>query len=171
MAEIDTCRHLAKYCSGITLDLGHGGSRPLVDNAICIDREPGNEKRAKEGDWPTHIVWDVFSELPFKDGVIDTISSFHVLEDSSETTKVLKEWLRILKPYGHLILGLPDQKLYEVECEKVGALPNQAHRVPMSLDWIKNSLIATGVPFSIVHEIDAPTLTNNYSFEVVIKKL
>lgn len=49
-------------------------------------------------------------KLPFEDNSIDEIISLHVIEhfDWIECKSVLKEWHRVLKPNGLLILETPD---------------------------------------------------------------
>lgn len=47
--------------------------------------------------------------MPFRTGSVDTICAIHLLEHLHEwdAKKALREWLRILKPGGKLILELP----------------------------------------------------------------
>lgn len=48
-------------------------------------------------------------DLPFDDGYADRIAAIHVVEHFYrwEVEQVLKEWLRVLKPGGQLIIELP----------------------------------------------------------------
>jgi len=41
----------------------------------------------------------------FRDGVLDFVYSSHLLEDLVDTEAVLREWIRILRPGGRLILA------------------------------------------------------------------
>ena len=50
--------------------------------------------------------------LPFPDNYADAMIAVHVIEHFYpwEVTALLKEWLRVLKPGGHLILELPSME-------------------------------------------------------------
>jgi len=48
----------------------------------------------------------------FRDGVLDFVYSSHLLEDYPDTEAVLREWLRVLKPLGNLIIFCPDEQVY-----------------------------------------------------------
>lgn len=163
------CRErLAKWCTGNGADLGFGGA-PISPTAICIDRAEGHPERAVVPGPvpPTHFVGDV-RDLPFKDGTLDYVFSSHVLEDFEETADVLKEWARVIKVNGYIVLFLPDQPAYEKDCEKHGIMPNGAHKHrDFSLEFVKNKIPENCV---VVHEL-WPVPGNPYSFDLVIKKL
>lgn len=169
MSETDTCRErLAKFCVGTVLEIGHGGGRPIVDHAICLDRAIDDPRRAACGEHPTHLVGDAFGTLPFKDGVMDTVYSSHVLEDSFDPQDALLEWLRVLKVGGRMVLFLPDQRTYEKCCFAHDQEPNHAHvYCDFGLEFVKARLPA-GV--KIIHEL-FPVPGNPYSFDLVIEKL
>lgn len=46
-------------------------------------------------------------KLPFKDHSFDIITALDVLEHVEDEEKTLKEWTRVLKPDGHLVLTVP----------------------------------------------------------------
>ena len=50
------------------------------------------------------------SSIPYPDNTIDTIRALHIIEhfDFHEGVRVLKEWNRVLKPGGKLIIETPD---------------------------------------------------------------
>lgn len=97
-----------QYLHGRSLDLGCGSKKcwPFmigVDNgavfgAMC----PAVDVRAD------------LSDLPFKDQSCDGVFSSHALEDFelSEVPKLLKEWWRVLKIGGNLVLYLPHADFY-----------------------------------------------------------
>ena len=55
------------------------------------------------------VVADVTGPLPFEDGVADEVHAYHVLEHLYrwQTEEVLKEWTRILRPGGLLVIEVP----------------------------------------------------------------
>jgi SAM-dependent methyltransferase len=164
------CRErLAKFCVGNGADLGFGGA-PITPNAICIDRPEGHPERAVVPPPvpPTHLVGDVRDLYWFKDGVLDFLFSSHCLEDFESTTEVLREWLRVIKPGGHLVLFLPDQQKYVEHCKANGEPANSAHKIPdFSLEYVKKHLPGG---CEVVHEL-FPVPGNAYSFDLVVKKL
>lgn len=66
-------------------------------------------------------------KLPFDDASLDFVYSSHLLEDYLDWTPVLKEWVRVLKPGGYLIILVPDKKLWNEAIEK-GQPPNCSHK-------------------------------------------
>lgn len=63
--------------------------------------------------------------LPFDGGSLDFVYSSHLLEDYLDWMPILKEWVRVLKTGGKLIVLVPDKK--PVECG------NQARSSPQLL--------------------------------------
>lgn len=59
-------------------------------------------------------VWlDITGPLPFDDGEVSVVASFHVFEhlDPSETRQTLRECWRVLRPGGVLRIGVPSLEL------------------------------------------------------------
>lgn len=172
MSETATCRErLAKYCRGTGLDLGFGGD-PIVPTAVCIDRDEGSGARShNDNPTPTHIIGNIWKLQWFQDGTLDYVYSSHALEDATETREVLKEWLRVIRLGGCLVLFLPDQKTYEAHCRQHGNAPNAAHiHADFSLNFVREHLFALGVkPDDIIHEL-FPVPNNAYSFDIVVRK-
>jgi predicted SAM-dependent methyltransferase len=108
-SETGKVRDIVKgFCIGNGLDLGCGGDK-IVPTAIGVDlinpyTSVGNSPIELSGD-ATNLYW-------FKDGVLDYVYSSHLLEDFIDTISVLKEWTRVIKPNGYLILNLPDEQVY-----------------------------------------------------------
>jgi SAM-dependent methyltransferase len=169
-SEIVWCRErLAKYCIGNGLDIGFGGS-PIVPNAICLDREEGHPERAVVP-WaspPTQLVGDARQLFWFQDNVLDFVFSSHCLEDFADTQGVLREWLRVLRPGGNLVMFLPDQAAYVAHCKVDGSIPNAAHKLDwFSLNWVKECL--SGFNGNVIYEL-WPVPGNPYSFDIVWRK-
>lgn len=97
---------------GSVLELGCGAKK-TVPQAIGVDRVP-------RGQWIpgisatksiADIVADVTQPLPFEDGSYDTIIARHILEHVVDIVPVLKEWGRIVKHGGKLIVAVPNEDL------------------------------------------------------------
>lgn len=172
MSETATCRErLAAYCVGNGLDLGFGGD-PIVRSAICIDRAETDSARSHhERPSPTHIVGDIWHLRWFVDGSLDYVYSSHALEDAKDTRAVLKEWLRVIRPGGYLVLFLPDQKTYEAHCRQHGNAPNAAHiHADFSLAFVCAHLLTLGVKQKDIVHSQFPVPNNAYSFDLVVQK-
>lgn len=127
-SETSKCRaRLAPYCAGYGIDAGFGGD-PIVDHAIRIDRprpytDVGSASVQLGGN-ATRLEW-------FRDGTLDFVYSSHLLEDFEDTESVLREWLRVLRPGGRLILFCPDEQEFRIGETHV------LHEVPLvdSYSW------------------------------------
>jgi SAM-dependent methyltransferase len=106
-----------RYLSGAhVLDIGYQGYKgdavPIVPQAIGIDLNyPGYDGRV----------------LPFPDNSQDAIFSSHCLEHIEDYRYALREWHRVLRIGGFMVVTVPHQFLYE----KKASLPsrwNQDHR-------------------------------------------
>jgi len=158
-SETAKCRpRLAKYCVGQGCDLGAGGELPIVPWAITVDLNANACPRVL-GD-ATRLDW-------FADDELDFVYSSHLLEDFVDTEAVLREWLRVLRPGGLLILFGPDEQIYHEHCNKTGQLYNTAHKISnFSLEYVKAVFQKMGGT-KVIHQ--AP-LVNDYSFELAVKK-
>jgi SAM-dependent methyltransferase len=117
------------HCKGNVIDIGSGGD-PVVPWAIQIDlpiEEYAHYHSADNHPQPFACWRGDAGNLPFKDGVVDTVYSSHVLEDSYDWNPWLKEWVRVLKPGGQLIVLIPDHELWQADIRR-GRTPNCQHR-------------------------------------------
>lgn len=97
------------------LDLGCGGNK-TIPTAIGIDRDlagafgkyGGRKTSASEAD----IQGDV-TALEFPDDSQDYAIARHVLEHIVDTMAALREWHRVLKPGGRLVLACPNHDCYD----------------------------------------------------------
>lgn len=84
------------------LDIGYRGGTPdalpLTDTAIGIELD--------------YKGYDGF-HLPFPDESQDSVHASHILEHVQPTTAYLREWFRVLRPWGTLLLFVPHAHLYE----------------------------------------------------------
>ena len=129
---------VARYLSGANiLDIGYRGyfhnAVPIVPQAIGIDLEyPGYDGRT----------------LPFEDNSQDAVFSSHCLEHIDDYKGALREWHRVLRVGGFMVVSVPHQFLYE----KRSALPsrwNQDHK-------------RFYTPASLMAEVESALAPNSY---------
>lgn len=115
------------FAVGDGIDVGYGGFS-LSLRSINIDLP----NKYSHGSDPQHLKGDARNLFWFNNEVLDYVFSSHVLEDfgSEEKGLVLREWWRVIKPSGHLILLLPDEKRYRECCLKAGSGRNSNHKDP-----------------------------------------
>jgi SAM-dependent methyltransferase len=103
------------------------------------------------------------------DGSMDFVHSSHCLEHLQDPTEGLKNWLRVVRPGGHLIVTVPDEDLYEQ-----GAFPstfNRDHKWTFSVykthSWSARSLNVLDLVRALGGEADLvklELLTSTYRF-------
>ena len=164
---------IARYLSGPDiLEVGYrgyvDGNVPIVPQAIGVDvGYPGyNGVR-----------------LPFADGSFDAIYSSHCFEHIADYQTVLRDWYRLLKTGGYLIIVVPHQYLFEKR-ERLPSRTNFDHKrfyTPDSLlAEIRESLPING--YRVRHLADQDTDYNyerppldhaegRFEIEVVLQKI
>lgn len=87
--------------AGVRLNLGCGDK--ILPGYVNVDIAPVREGKSPD-------VLSDLRQLPFADGHADEVLSVHVIEHFYhwEAVEVLKEWVRVLKPGGTLILECPN---------------------------------------------------------------
>jgi SAM-dependent methyltransferase len=86
----------ASYCNGRGLDIGYGGDL-IAPGARGWDIEHGDAQ--------------LLGGL--SDASFDYVYSSHTIEHLRDPAEALRNWWRVLKPGGHLIVYLPHRELYE----------------------------------------------------------
>ena len=160
----------SKYCQGEGLDIGWGGDL-LASNCYVWDIENGDAQ--------------------FLDGIddesFDFVYSSHCLEHMKDVCVAIRNWFRVVKHGGYLIIAVPHRDLYE----KKSSLPsrfNMDHKhmfligdeeKPDTLDIvreIKNSIRGYEIEYvkkcDEGHTIDDPMKHSDgeYQIELVVKK-
>ena len=109
-AERDVVRELIK--PGVIYEMGCGASK-TVDDAVGLDRVPKGEviPNLEGAISVADIQANVDEPLPIPTDSADTIITRHILEHCVDQIKTLKEWIRILKPDGRLIICVPDERI------------------------------------------------------------
>ena len=160
----------SKYCNGVGLDIGFG-SDLITKEAKGYDFEHGDAQYL----------------IGLKDNFYDFVYSSHTIEHLPDPYEGIKNWFRVVKPGGYLIIYLPHRDLYE----KKKTLPsrfNPDHRNFFLLDRDEKPDTVGVIPmiertltdFEIIyakecsegHTITDPELHSNgeFSIEVVIRK-
>ena len=160
-----------KYLNGNGLDIGYGGD-PIIPQVQCWDFEHGDAQ--------------FLSTL--EDEKFDFVYSSHTLEHIPNPVTAIKNWFRVLKRGGYLILYIPHRDLYE----KKRTLPsrfNPTHTkffiidkddppdtigiIPLIQQNLHGFEIIYAKECSEGHTITDPLLHSNgeYSIEAVLKKI
>jgi predicted SAM-dependent methyltransferase len=157
--------YLAPYCKGCGMEVGSGGDA-LVPHAITMDM-PDDKRYANVGKLPIQLKGDCRDLYWFRNGVLDFLSNSHTLEDFPNTIEVMKEWTRVLKIGGYLVLNLPHEMKYREHCEKTGQIWNAQHSIEeMSPEYIKEC--ANAIP-GLTFIYETPILYD-YVFGIVFQK-
>lgn len=171
----ETSKHravLQDFCRGAGIDIGFGGDA-ITEAAVRVDLP---QPYTRVGVAPVQLGGDCRDLYWFNDGVLDFVYSSHVLEDfpESETASILREWVRVLRPGGTLVLLLPDQQRYLAFCRKTGQISpegvvgNPHHAIAhFGLDYVR-SVVATLGNMNLLREFPA---LDEYSFAAVFQKV
>jgi ADP-heptose:LPS heptosyltransferase/predicted SAM-dependent methyltransferase len=113
---------IVPYTRGKVLDVGCGPNKAFP-HFIGVD----NGHHTRFGYTIRPDIWSEADELWFaKSQAYDAVFSSHTLEHLEDYRKVLKEWWRVIKPEGYLVLYLPHKDFYP-NIGKDGANPDHKH--------------------------------------------
>jgi predicted SAM-dependent methyltransferase len=155
---------LAPFCDGYGIDIGFGGDK-IVPTAIGVDLE---YPYACTGIDEVQLGCDARKLHYFNNEVLDYVYSSHTLEDFSNTVKVLKEWFRVIKKGGRLILVLPNEEKYQEYSAKMSEGTNEHHSVNMSFEYLQECVKKTGVKNKLIYHSG---IVKDYNFGVVYTKI
>lgn len=157
-------------CAGNVVDVGSGGT-PVVPHAIQIELPVEEYAYYHSGDarkQPASCYRCHATDLPFKDGTIDTLYSSHLLEDFLDWRPCLQEWTRVLKVGGKLIVLMPDKELWAAELKR-GRIPNCSHRHEGQVGEL--SSYAKEMGWLVLKDELTNLVPGDYSIILVAKKL
>jgi hypothetical protein len=133
-SEVSKYLHLiSPYLEKPCLDLGSGGYA-VTDFAIQVEL-PSDEfnkyTAGRKPDHPIHIHGDIFN-LPFKDGTVGSIVASHLIEDwpRSKWPEFFREWRRVLRPGGYLVVLVPERERWWHCINEFGQCHNFSHSNP-----------------------------------------
>jgi predicted SAM-dependent methyltransferase/ADP-heptose:LPS heptosyltransferase len=145
------------YIKGRGLDLGCGPWK-ILPCAIGIDADPAVRP---------DLIGHVTDLSMFADGSMDYVYSSHCLEHLEDPRQALREWWRVVKPGGHLMLYLPHKDLYP-NIGQFGANPDHKHDfVPDDVTRIMQRVASA---WDLV-ENEVRNERDEYSFLQVYRKL
>ena len=159
------------YCKGHGLDVGFGGDLVTKD-AEGFDFEHGDAQYLKGK----------------KDNTYDFVYSSHTIEHLPDPSEAIRNWFRVVKPGGYLIIYLPHRDLYEKKKTLPSRFnPNHLHFflidkdekpdtlgiIPLIERSINNFQLIYAKECNEGHTIKNPLVHSDgeYSIEVVIKKI
>lgn len=103
-----------EYCVGERgLDLGCGPFK-ITQSALGVDSGEDQSLVQHFGQMQAQICCNVEKLPMFASNHFDYVFSSHTLEHIEKWEAALKEWWRLVRPGGHLILYLPDPVAYEM---------------------------------------------------------
>jgi len=149
-----------KFAVGEVIEVGCGNQK-TVEPSLGLDIIPKGQPIP--GLVGKHSIADMVSDisepLPVEDNKFDTLIARHILEHLVDTTSVIKDWGRVLKPGGRLILAVPDEDITRT-------IPlNYQHVDALNQKSLKNQIESLGFK-----TLELMSANNNVSFIGVFEK-
>lgn len=164
-------QHTVQFCQGNGCDVASGGD-PVVDSAIQIELPTAEYLHYNSGKAPaTPIHWQGHAhDLPFKNDTLDYLYSSHLIEDYSDWEPLFREWTRVIKPGGFLVILAPEKSRWDYAVKKLGQCPNCAHLREPKIGEFTREIIRLGLPLDIVEDRLTNSFEHDYSLLLVARK-
>ena len=119
-----------KYCSGHGAEIGAGVSPflvPLGSRTTYIDAVPASYWRklpmwADEKVLDAEIIDEAATLEKIGDATFDYLVAAHVLEHIDDPIRALKNWTRVVRPGGHIVIAVPDKRFCGEEARELTTL-------------------------------------------------
>lgn len=159
---------IVQYTRGAVLDLGCGPSKAFP-HFVGVDSKVDTELFGIQMD--PDVEDDCTTLSKFEDGQCDAVFSSHLLEHIVDTELALRNWWRVIKVGGYLVLYLPHVAFYPNVGEP-GANPDHKHDFSPEDVLTHIATVAaeakTGMDIIVNEERNGGT---EYSFLLVVQKL
>jgi ADP-heptose:LPS heptosyltransferase/predicted SAM-dependent methyltransferase len=156
---------IVPYTRGLVLDLG-SGSQKAFPHFIGVDN--GHHQAAFGIPVRPDVYLPTVERLNvFATESVDAVFSSHCLEHIEDYRKALREWWRVIKVGGHLVLYLPHKAFYPNIGQK-GANPDHKH--DFAPEDIVSAMMEAADGWDLVRN-EERNLGREYSFFQVYKKL
>lgn len=146
--KLKDSRYATRYIIGDGIDIGSGNDSlalyyeffPLMSSCKGWDLPDG----------------DAQALATIENSTFDFVHSSHCLEHMKDPHLALHNWLRILKPGGHLICLVPDEDLYEQGVFPSTFNPDHKHTFTIHKrnSWSPNSINVTGMLSAVKSNIE-----------------
>ena len=162
------------YTAGRGLDLGCGAER-LFDTEFVIGIDDGHDARHFGSPVAANLQIDAKNLLPLSSGSWDYVYSSWLLQyfPYADVPGVLREWMRVLKPLGLLVLYLPDASQFP-KCNEEGVSPEPGappmHKWNVTYDRLVEALEKTHWNWDII-DFQHCDQDDEYSLFMVVRKL
>jgi predicted SAM-dependent methyltransferase len=147
-----------EYCKGIGLDIGCRNNK-ITPSTIGIDLIDGDGCP-----WGPNIVGDGTNLKIFSSNSLDYVFAGHMLEDIWDPIGCLREWIRVVKPGGYVILITPHASYYP----RVGTHgANPDHKFDYWPNHMAN--MVTHCFGDMIKVIQLDTIQNQFEFDLVMQ--